>query len=79
MEAFPTVDMAGDSVHAFGTGEVRVSVSKAGILAPTNFDNCLEGEQIQSPAAVDGQVSGIGDVLVEGSECAYRALNAWTN
>jgi hypothetical protein len=60
------VDLVKGAVHAFGTDKVRALVSKAGILAPTNFGNCLDGEQIQPLAVVDGQVSGIGGVSVEG-------------
>lgn len=56
------------AVHAFGAGKVRASISKAVILAPTNFGNCLNGEQIRSLAVVDGQVSGIGGVSVEDNE-----------
>jgi hypothetical protein len=62
VEPFPIVDLVEGAVHASGTDKVRASVSKAGILAPTNFGNCLDGEQIRPLAVVDGQVSGIGDV-----------------
>lgn len=77
MEAFPIVDLVEGAVHAFGTDKVRASVSKAGILAPTNFGNCLDGEQIRPLAVFEGRASGIGGVSVEGNEPVHRASNAW--
>jgi hypothetical protein len=71
VEAFPIADMVEGAVHVFGTDDARASVSEARIFASTNFDNCLDGEQIGPLVVVDGQVSGTGDVSVEGSECAY--------
>lgn len=69
------VDMAEGTVQAFGTGEVRASVSKAGILAPINFGNRLDGGRVRPFAVVDGQVSGIGDVSVERNDWIMRDVN----
>lgn len=64
--------MVEGTVHAFGTGEVRASVSKAGIL---DFGNRLDGGRVRPFAVVDGQVSGIGDVSVERNDWIMRDVN----
>ena len=70
------VDLVEGAVHAFDTDKVRASVSKAGILALTNFAIAWM-VQIRPLAVVDGQVSGIGGVSVEGNESVHQASNAW--
>jgi hypothetical protein len=75
VEAFPILDMVEGTVHAFGAGEVRASVSKARILAPINFGNRLDGGRVRPFAVVDGQVSGMGDVSVERNDWIMRDVN----